>query len=91
MDKIRTKPFPPYNPIGEEEQLAAAQVLKSGMLSDYLGRDSEKFLGGKYVREFEKQWADYHRVKHAVSFNTATSALIASMGAIGILPGWRCW
>ena len=23
MEKIRTKPFPPYNPIGEEEALAA--------------------------------------------------------------------
>jgi perosamine synthetase len=87
MDKIRTKPFPPYNPISIEEQAAAAAVLKNGMLSDYIGRDCDKFLGGKYVREFEKQWASYHRVKHAVSFNTATSAILAAMGAIGILPG----
>ena len=87
VDKIRTKPFPRYNPIGAEEQRAVAEVLKSGMLSDYIGRDCEKFLGGKQVREFEKRWADYHCVKHAVSFNTATSALIAALGAIGILPG----
>jgi perosamine synthetase len=87
MNKIRTKPFPAYNPIGYEEQRAVAEVMKSGLLSDYIGRDCEKFLGGKHVREFEKRWADYHRVKHAVSFNTATSALIAAIGASGILPG----
>jgi dTDP-4-amino-4,6-dideoxygalactose transaminase len=87
MEKIRIKPFPPYNPIGEEEALAAAKVVRSGMLSDYVGRDCDKFLGGKQVREFERQWAAYHQVKHAVSFNTATSALIAALGASGILPG----
>jgi len=87
MHKIRTRPFPTYNPIGEEEQRIVADVLKSGMLSDFIGRDCDKFLGGKYVRELEKRWAGFHRVKHAVSFNSATSALIAAMGAIGILPG----
>lgn len=86
MDKIRTKPFPPYNPIGDEEQRAVAEVLKSGLLSDFIGMDCEKFLGGKHVRELEHRWADYHKVKHAVSFNSATSALIAAIGAIGILP-----
>jgi perosamine synthetase len=87
MNKIRTKPFPVYNPIAEEEQQAVAEVMKSGILSDYIGRDCEKFLGGKHIREFEKRWADYHMVKYAVSFNSATSALIAAIGASGILPG----
>lgn len=87
MEKIRTKPFPPYNPIGEEEAQAAAAVVRTGMMSDYIGRDCEKFLGGKKVREFEARWAEYHHVKHAVTFNTATSALIASIGAFGIMPG----
>ncbi len=87
MKKIRNKPFPLYNPIGEEERVAASEVVKTGLLSDYIGRDCEKFLGGRYVREFEKRWADYHHVKHAVSFNTATSAIIAAVGALGILPG----
>ena len=87
MKKIRTAPFPPYNPIGKEESQAVARVMKSGLLSDYIGRDCEKFLGGKYVSELERRWADYHKVKHAVSFNSATSALIAAVGAAGILPG----
>ncbi len=60
--------------------------MKTGLLSDFLGREDPKFLGGKYVREFERHWARYHKVKHAVSFNSATSALVAAMGAVGLLP-----
>lgn len=85
--KVRSRPFPPYNPIGSEEAVAAAEVVRSGMLSDYLGSHSDRFLGGARVREFERRWADYHHVKHAVSFNSATSALIAGLGAFGLLPG----
>lgn len=87
MEKIRTTPFPTYNPIGEEEALAAAEVVRTGMLSDYIAREGDKFLGGKQVRALEKAWAEHHKVKHAVSFNTATSALVAAVGASGILPG----
>lgn len=87
MEKVRTKAFPPYNPIGEEEAKAAYAVVSTGMLSDYIARPGDKFLGGTQVRELERRWADYHGVKHAVSFNTATSALIAAVGASGILPG----
>ena len=87
MEKIRTAPFPLYNPIGTEEAIVAAEVVKTGMLSDYVGRFCDKFGGGKQVLELEKRWADHHGVKHAVSFNSATSALIAGLGALGILPG----
>ncbi len=88
MEKIRTKPFPEYNPIGDEEVNAVNKVVKSGMLSDFIGAKYDiKFLGGKNVRQLEDNWAEYHQVKHVVSFNSATSALIASLGALGILPG----
>jgi dTDP-4-amino-4,6-dideoxygalactose transaminase len=87
MEKVRTAPFPLYNPIGEEEAAAAAAVVRTGMLSDYIGRHCDKFGGGAQVRELEKRWADYHQVKHAVSFNSATSALIAGLAAFGLLPG----
>ncbi|MBU4201632.1 MAG: DegT/DnrJ/EryC1/StrS family aminotransferase, partial [Candidatus Altiarchaeota archaeon] len=43
--------------------------------------------GGRQVLELEKRWANYHQVKYAISFNSATSALIAGLGALGILPG----
>jgi perosamine synthetase len=87
IEPVRTEPFPPYSPIGKEEAQAAHDAVAEGMLSDYIARSGEKFLGGKRVREFEARWADYHGVRHAVSFNTATSALIAAVGATGILPG----
>jgi dTDP-4-amino-4,6-dideoxygalactose transaminase len=44
-------------------------------------------MGGTKVREFEKQAADYFRVKYAVAVNSWTSGLIAAIGAIGIEPG----
>jgi len=87
MDKVRNKPFPSYNPIGEEEVAAAAGVVRTGMLSDYIGRSGEKFAGGAQVLNLEARWADYHQVKHAVSFNSWTSAMIAGMGALEIMPG----
>jgi len=87
MEKIRTQPFPLYNPIGEEEAVAAAEVVRTGILSDYIGRHGDKFGGGRKVREFEQRWAEYHQVKHAITFNSATSALIAGIGAMGLLPG----
>jgi len=88
VEKIRTKPFELYNPIGEEEVKAVEAVVRSGMLSDFIGAKYDvKFFGGKNVQELEKRWAEYHQVKYAVSFNSATSALIASIGALGILPG----
>jgi dTDP-4-amino-4,6-dideoxygalactose transaminase len=86
MEKVRTKPFNKYNPIGKEELRAVREVLKTGMLSDFLGKHDPKFTGGRCVRELERNWADYHHVKHAVSFNSATSALVAAVGASGILP-----
>jgi perosamine synthetase len=87
MEKIRNKPFPLYNPIGEEEAEAAASVVRSGMMSDYIGRHCDKFNGGSKVKELEQRWAEYHQVKHAISFNSASSALIAGIGAMGIMPG----
>jgi dTDP-4-amino-4,6-dideoxygalactose transaminase len=87
MDVVRTKPFPTYNPIGKEEADAAHKVVRSGILSDFIATDGDNFLGGPCVREFEQRWADYHGVKHAVSFNSATSGLIAAMGTLEVLPG----
>jgi len=86
MKKVRTKVFKKYNPIGKEEMRAVQNVMKTGILSDFLGKHDPKFCGGNYVKDFEKRWADYHNVKHAISFNSASSALVASMGAIEILP-----
>lgn len=79
--------FKRYNSIGEEELQAAKQVIESGVLSQFLGAWHEDFYGGPKVREFERNCQDFFRVKHAVTVNSATSGLIAAVGAIGIEPG----
>ncbi|HEX7905935.1 MAG TPA: DegT/DnrJ/EryC1/StrS family aminotransferase [Chitinophagaceae bacterium] len=84
---VRTKLFPAYNTIGEEEKKAVMKVLDSGNLSQYLGAWTHDFLGGPTVRRFEAQWADVWGVKHAISVNSNTSGLFTAMGAIGIKPG----
>lgn len=81
------KTLPPYNTIGEKEAKAAAKVMKSGILSGFLGQAGEGFLGGKYVRELEKRFREYFKVKYAVSFNSASTALQAAVGALAIMSG----
>jgi perosamine synthetase len=83
---IKTE-FKRYNPIGKEEMQAAKQVIESGVLSQFLGAWHKDFYGGSKVREFEKACEVYFSVKHAVTVNSATSGLIAAIGALGIEPG----
>ncbi len=84
---VRTKLFPAYNTIGEEEKKAVMKVLDSGNLSQYLGAWTHDFLGGPSVRAFEEQWSTAFGVKHSISLNSNTSGLFTGMGAIGIQPG----
>lgn len=85
-EKVRTELFPAYRVIGEEEQQAVAKVLESGILSKYLGCWSDDFYGGPQVQAMEKEWAGFFGVKHAISTNSATSALYCAAGAIGLEP-----
>ena len=84
---IRQAPFPVYRTIGAEEKQAVMEVLDSGVLSQFLGAWSSDFYGGPRVRKLEREWADYFKVKHAVSVNSATSGLNAAVGAAGVGPG----
>ena len=84
---LRTKPFPSYVSIGEEEKRAVLEVLESTVLSKFLGTWSADFYGGPRVQKLEQEWAEYFRVKHAVSVNSATSGLYAAVGAAGVGPG----
>lgn len=75
------------NSIGFEEADAVKKVIESGVLSQFLGAWHEDFYGGPKVLEFEKAWKAYFNVAHAITVNSATSGLIAVLGAIGIEPG----
>lgn len=83
---VRKEPFPSHPVIGEEEKKAVIDVLNNGRLSCFTATGAT-FLGGKKVKEFEKIVADYHKVKYAVSFNSATSALHAAVVACNVQPG----
>lgn len=76
-----------YNSIGPEEIHAATKVVESGVLSDFVGAPGENFLGGRYVKLFEKNFKEYFHVKNAISVNSWTSGLIAAVGSLSIEPG----
>ncbi len=76
-----------YNSIGAEEIDAVNRVMRSGCLSGYVGAWVPEFYGGPVVRQLEQDWARRFGVRHAVSMNSATSGLMAAMGAIGLEPG----
>lgn len=54
-------------------------------LSDIM--EKATFIGGKYVEDFARQLAEYHRAKHAVTCANGTDALQISMMALGLKPG----
>ena len=76
-----------FNTIGLEEAAAVSDVLKTGVLSKYLGCWDEDFYGGPKVKEFEKACSKYFDVKYALAVNSWTSGLICAVGAIDIEPG----
>jgi len=84
---VRTAPFLRQNTIGEEEKRRVLDVLDSGVLSEFIGANGAKFLGGRQVRAFETAMSQYVGASHAISMNSATSALIAAVGAAGVGPG----
>jgi perosamine synthetase len=84
---IRTALFARYTPLGQEETNAVARVMESGRLSGFYGSYDIGYFGGPEIQAFEQEWAEYFGVRHAVSVNSATSGLLAAVGAAGIGPG----
>lgn len=85
--KTRTKPYPPHVTTDERDWRAAQRVLERGILSAFEGANTPAFLGGSEVNALEAEWAERFGVRHAVSVNSATSGLMAAVGAAGIGPG----
>ena len=86
-DPVINNNFKIYNSLGNEELIAAKQVIESGVLSKYLGCWHEDFYGGEKVQEFERECETYFNVKHAITVNSWTSGLVAAIGALDIEPG----
>jgi len=65
-----------YNSMKEEINVAIQGVL-----------DSCAFAGGPFVEIFEKEWASYCGVKHAIGVGNGTDALWLALVALGVGPG----
>lgn len=82
-----SRPLGPYRSVGEDELAAVAAVLRSGALSGFIGAWGPGFYGGPVVQEFEAAWRAAFGVRHALTVNSATSGLIAAVGAARVGPG----
>ena len=82
------RPLAPFNGIGSHEREAIIAFMdRKTPLSGFHGSARPTFFGGDEVRAFEESWRTRFGVEHVVSVNSATSGLVAAMGAIGIGPG----
>jgi perosamine synthetase len=84
---VRISPIPWVNTMGQEETDAVISVMQSGNLSAFYGRAGSQFLGGPRVLEIEAAFSAKFNAKHAVSVNSATTALHTAIAACEIGPG----
>ena len=84
---VRTALFPGSVTTGEEEMRSVMEVLRTGLLSGFVGSPTPEFFGGPMVQKLEQLWSETFETRYSVSCNSATSALILALGAIGICPG----
>jgi len=66
--------------INEVGKMKSVDAVKHGALDI-------RFLGGKYVRELQANFAEKFNAQYAVSSNSATSCLIMALGALNLGPG----
>ncbi len=82
------KPILGFNSIGNSERNAVTAVFdRLDPLSGFFGSPQPGFFGGYEIRKLEDEWKERFGSQYAISVNSATSGLIAAMGAIGIEPG----
>ena len=62
----------------EKEIEAITQLIKN---EDYLSGFTTSFRGGEQIQKFEKEFARFIGVKHAISVNSGTSALFIAFRA----------
>ncbi|HSV30537.1 MAG TPA: DegT/DnrJ/EryC1/StrS family aminotransferase [Atribacteraceae bacterium] len=84
---VKTTPSIPMFPggleIGEEEKQAVWEVLDNKYLFRYYGPGDSP----SRVKMFEEEFSQRIGTRHALAVNSGTSALIASLVAVGVGPG----
>ena len=73
---VRRKPFPSWPIADAREEEALIRVVRSG-----------KWFRGENVSAFEAAYAKLTGAKHCLATANGTSALITSLGALGVGPG----
>ncbi len=75
---VRAEPFPSWPVLGKNDRDAWAKVLDEGKWCR---------LDGKYATAFERAYASHRGSKHCTVTANGTSALFASLNALGVGPG----
>lgn len=77
--------MPGFEVLGKEEEKEILDVLKKKTLFRY---EFDEMRQGIYkVAEFEREFAAYCGVKHALAVSSGTAALKVALAALGISPG----
>lgn len=74
-------PLAPFRTIDDDEVARAANAIEHAPLSGFIAARED---GGRYVSLLERLWMVKLGIKHAISFNSATSALLAAAVAVDI-------
>lgn len=75
MNLIGSSSWPRYS---DEEVAAVEAVLRSGRVNYWTGEEG---------RQFEREFADFHGVRHAIAVANGTVALELALLALGVGPG----
>ncbi len=76
---VRKDPFPSWPIVDEGDEKAMLEVMRSGKWT--------RSYGGQMAIRFEETYAKLTGAKHCVAVANGTSALIASLGGLGVGPG----
>jgi len=76
---VRTDPFPSWPVIKENDEKGWMEVLRS--------KDWCRTSDGHYATRFEETWAETLGAKYCVATSCGTTALYASLNALGVGPG----
>jgi 8-amino-3,8-dideoxy-alpha-D-manno-octulosonate transaminase len=77
--------MPGFEIIGEEEKREVLDVLSRRMLFRY--EFDEQREGIYKVEQFEREFAAYCGIKHALAVSSGTAALRVALAALGVSPG----
>ncbi len=76
--KVRTRPFPERTPFGQREEELLIDAVRSQNL---FGKS------GRFVKDFERAFADFYGVRYAQSSTGGSAAIHVAVGAVNPEPG----